>query len=303
MLDEVPIEDFTGHVRNKNLWEKKEIKVILGSENLLCPNDLLKIGRLGVVNRKKEIERIVKESTVSKKGELETILKKYSNCYSRSKNDCGKVQSKYEHKIQGGIPPPQRQYKINSKAEKEISETIQELTEQGIIRKLGRNEAAVTNAPIQAVAKPQGGWRLVTNYKALNKVTVPDTRYLINCGEASAEIGKEKNWLSKIDLANGFWSIPLAEESQGKTAFTYQGDQYVYTRLPQGYKNSPNVFQSMMVETLSGLPVTVYIDDILIATETEAEHLNLLEETLDRITKAGLKPSLKKMEIGKQEVD
>lgn len=101
------------------------------------------------------------------------------------------------------------------------------------------------NALIQAIGKPSGGWRLVTNYKALNKVTVPDTRYLINCGEVSAYIGKEKNVLSKIDLSDSFWSIQLAEESQGKTAFTYQGDQYVYTRLPQGYNNSPNVFQSM----------------------------------------------------------
>lgn len=93
--------------------------------------------------------------------------------YSRSINDCGKVQSKFEHVIKGGIPPPQRQYKINSKAEKEISETIKELAEQGIIIKL--NESAIMNAPVQAIAKPSGGWRLVTNYKTLNKVTVPDT--------------------------------------------------------------------------------------------------------------------------------
>lgn len=47
----------------------------------------------------------------------------------------------------------------------------------------------------------------------------------------------------------------------------------------------------------------MYIDDILISTETEEEHMKLLEETLDRITAAGLKPSLKKMELGKHEVD
>lgn len=56
----VSVKDFNGHVSNKNVWKKNEIKVVLGSENLLCPNDLLKIGRLGIVDREKEIERIVK---------------------------------------------------------------------------------------------------------------------------------------------------------------------------------------------------------------------------------------------------
>lgn len=234
----IVVADFDGHEREKAVWGKGKIDVIIGTENLLSPDDLVKIGRLGVVDQNKEIERIVREAQMSDKGELEKLLRKYMHAYAKFKNDCGRVQSKYEHVIQGGIPPPQRQYKINSAAEKEIGMTIKELAEQGVIRKLGKNETAVTNAPIQAVSKPDGSWRLVTNYKALNKVTVPDTRYLINCSEASGEVGREKNWLSKIDLANGFWSVPLAEESKGKTAFTYNGDQYIYNNLPQGLDES-----------------------------------------------------------------
>lgn len=49
----------------------------------------------------------------------------------------------------------------------------------------------------------------------------------------------------------------------------------------------------MMIETLAGLTVTVYIDDILIATETEEEHLKLLDETLDRIAKSRFETQLK----------
>lgn len=56
------------------------------------------------------------------------------------------------------------------------------------------------------MTKPNGGWRLVINYKALN-VTVPDTIYLINCGEAIGNLGKDKLWLSKSDLVKWFWSI------------------------------------------------------------------------------------------------
>lgn len=107
-----------------------------------------------MVDQNKEIKRIVSESEMSKKGELEKLLRQYSENYAKSKNDCGKVQSKYEHVIQGGIPPPQRQYKINSKAEKVIDETIKELTEQKIVRKLCRNDSAPTKFASTASGKP-----------------------------------------------------------------------------------------------------------------------------------------------------
>ncbi len=145
------MEDYEGNTKNKNVWRKNEIKVIIGNENLLCPRDLVKIGRIGIVDKDKEINRLVELSEVSNKKELERILRRYSDCYAQSKNDCGKVDKKYEHVIEGGIPPPQRQYRINSAAEAEIGETIKELTDQGVIRRLGKNEQALTNAPIQAV--------------------------------------------------------------------------------------------------------------------------------------------------------
>ncbi len=280
LLNTATVEDYEGNTKSKNVWRKNEIKVILGNENLLCPSDLVKIGRIGIVDKDKEINRLVEESELSNKKELERILRRHSDCYAQSKNDCGRVDKKYEHVIKGGIPPPQRQYRINSAAEAEIGETIKELTDQGVIRRLGKNEQALTNAPIQAVPKPDGTWRLVTNFKALNKVTVPDTRYLINCSETSGDIGRDKEWLSKLDLANGCWSIPLALDSQKKTAFTYKGEQFIHKVLPQGFKNSGNHFQAVILDILSGIPVTVYIDDILISSSTEEEHLKVLDLTL-----------------------
>ncbi len=80
---------------------KTKIKVIFGNENLLCPSDLVKIGKIGIVDKDKEINRLVEESEVSNKKELARILRKYSDCYAQSKNDCGKVDTKYEHVIEG----------------------------------------------------------------------------------------------------------------------------------------------------------------------------------------------------------
>lgn len=58
----------------------------------------------------------------------------------------------------------------------------------------------------QAIAKPDGNWRLVTNYKALNKLIVPDTRYLKNT-ESTLTSPDQGLFLSEIYLASGFWSV------------------------------------------------------------------------------------------------
>lgn len=97
----------------------------------------------------------------------------------------------------------------------EIGETIKELERLGVIKEINN---AVTNSP---VPKADFSWKLVSNFKALNKVSVLDTRYLINARHVTNGLPKG-SILSKIDLANGFWSVPLTEGSMAKTAFTFQ---------------------------------------------------------------------------------
>ena len=63
-----------------------------------------------------------------------------------------------------------------------------------------------------------------------------------------------------------------------------------YTRLPYGISSAPGIFQKVMEQLLQGIPhVAMYIDDILIHSETEAEHLKSLEEVFKRLAKAKLK--------------
>ncbi len=85
LLDMVTVEDYIGNTKNKKVWKKNRIKVIIGNENLLCPSDLVKIGKIGIVDKDKEINRLVEESEVSNKKELERILQRYSDCYAQSK--------------------------------------------------------------------------------------------------------------------------------------------------------------------------------------------------------------------------
>uniref|UniRef100_A0A3B5B8S8 ribonuclease H n=1 Tax=Stegastes partitus TaxID=144197 RepID=A0A3B5B8S8_9TELE len=213
---------------------------------------------------------------------------------ARIKNDCGNLGEKYTHTIIGGVHPAVRQYPLNPGAVEEMDLIVRELSALGIIRE---ELNPITNSPIQAVKKPEsagGGWRLVINFKALNRRTVANKASLIN-PQGTLKTLQVKKYKSCIDLANGFFSLRLARVSQGKTAFTHKERAYVWNRLPQGYKNSPNVFQSAVMDILEGLGVTVYIDDVFIADDTEEEHLKKLQQVVKRLTAAGLKLNLKKL--------
>uniref|UniRef100_A0A3Q1FW71 ribonuclease H n=1 Tax=Acanthochromis polyacanthus TaxID=80966 RepID=A0A3Q1FW71_9TELE len=212
---------------------------------------------------------------------------------ARFKNDCGDLGEKYTHTIVGGVHPAVRQYPLNPGAVEEMDMIVTELSALGIIRE---EKNPITNSPIQAVKKPEsagGGWRPVINFKALNRRTVANKASLIH-PQGTLKTLQVKRYKSCIDLANGFFSLRLARASQGKTAFTHKGRAYVWTRLPQGFKNSPNVFQSAVMDVLDGLGATVYIDDVFISDATEEEHLDRLQKVLERLTAAGLKLNLKK---------
>ena len=231
---------------------------IIGSQNLLSLKDLEgnkslaermeelrieppKLDWLKEVNVEETREQRVQESDLSEKGKdkLRQILKQA--LASKFKNDCGRLGPEHTHVIVGGVHPPVRQYPLNPKAVEEMDQIVQELLVQGVIRS---ELNPVTNSPIQGVQKSEisgGGWRAVINFKALNKRTVANKASLIN-PQGTLKNLQVKKYKTCMDLANGFWSLPLAAVSQPKTAFTHKGKSYAWTRLPQGYKNSPNVF-------------------------------------------------------------
>uniref|UniRef100_A0A673BIY0 ribonuclease H n=1 Tax=Sphaeramia orbicularis TaxID=375764 RepID=A0A673BIY0_9TELE len=250
------------------------------------------------VNIPEVTEQKVAESDFSETGKarLRDIID--SAKVARFKNYCGDLGEKYVHVIEGGVHPPVRQYPLNPEALKEMDLIVKELSFLGVIRE---EPNPITNSPIQAVKKPEsagGGWRPVINFKALNRRTVANRASLIN-PQGTLKTLKLKPFKSCIDLANGFFSLRLAKASQVKTAFTHKGRAYVWTRLPQGFKNSPNVFQSAVMDILEGLDATVYIDDVFIADDTEEEHLERLQRVVEKLQAAGLKLNLKKFGLGR----
>ncbi|RMC03493.1 hypothetical protein DUI87_20692 [Hirundo rustica rustica] len=81
-------------------------------------------------------------------------------------------------------------------------------------------------------------------------------------------------WYATIDIANAFFSIPLAAECRPQFAFTWRGVQYTWNRLPQGWKHSPTICHGLIQAALEKgeAPEHLqYIDDIIVWGNTAME--------------------------------
>ena len=80
--------------------------------------------------------------------------------------------------------------------------------------------------------------------------------------------------VSKIDLAKGFYRIPVAEADVEKKAFISPFGKFAFNRMPFGLRNAPAVFQHTMEEVLGHISnCAPYIDDLIVVSTTWEEHL------------------------------
>ena len=148
------------------------------------------------------------------------------------------------------------------------------------------------------ILKPNGNIRITINFKLLNQLVQPD-RYSLPRIEEIIHGLKGQRFFSKIDLKDGFFHVPLKQSDRHKTAFRVKNKLYEWNVMPQGYVNSPAIFQRFMDKVLCGLIgkcCFVYVDDILIFGKNEQEHDLGYKEVLERLVNAGLTANENKME-------
>jgi hypothetical protein len=136
--------------------------------------------------------------------------------------------------------------------------------------------------------KPKYGF--CVNFRALNAVTQLDTYPLPLIEQASLALHGSK-YFSTIDLSSGVWQVKIAEEDKMKTAFLTPSGHYHFQRLPYGLSNSPASFQRLMdmeLRNLTGELCYVFIDNVLVFTDTIEKHARRLEKVLQHFEKADL---------------
>ena len=193
------------------------------------------------------------------------FLKKNIHLFASNPSKPG-ITSYVKHTIDTGMEAPIRnKVRRLTHSEQEVEKThIKQMLQNGIIRKSKSPWAS----PIVMVTKPDGSIRFCVDYRALNKITKPD-RYPLPRIDETIDKLKDMKYLSTLDLASGFWQVPMDEKDREKTAFISTIGLYEFNVMPFGLSNSPATFQRMMDEVCDELDWRVgsdYIDDIIIGS-------------------------------------
>lgn len=167
----------------------------------------------------------------------------------------------------------------------EVREELLKLEKMGIV------EQAISEFcnPLRIVEKKDGGIRICLDARYLNDQIESENNGPPEIKGILQKYGG-KTILSTTDLTPGFLQIPLKKESRKYTAFTFEGKAYQFCRIPFGIKTASNGFVRALNKVLKGECeefCTIYIDDMLITSETFLEHLFHLEKIFSRIKQAG----------------
>ena len=149
-------------------------------------------------------------------------------------------------------------------------------------------------SPCLLVPKEDGQLRLCIDYRRVNSVTVPDAYPLPRIDDLIDTVGQSK-FISKLDLQKGYHQIPLTENAQLISAFITPFGLYAYKVMPFGMRNSPATFQRTMNYLFHDIEgVQVYLDDIIISTDTWSQHVDRLASVLQKLQGAHLTIKLSK---------
>lgn len=204
-----------------------------------------------------------------------------------------------KHKIdtQGHAPIKQRYYMVSPKIREAIHTEINKMLREDVIEP----SDSEWSSPIVMIKKPNNTYRFCLDFRKVNSVSKKDA-YPLPYMTAILDKLRTAQYISKIDLSQAYFQIPLDEDSKHITAFTVPGmGLFQFKRMPYGLTGAPATFQRLL-DRLIGPECEpyafAYLDDIIIVTQTFDEHLQRLEQILKRITDAGLTINPEKCEFG-----
>jgi len=193
---------------------------------------------------------------------------------------------------------PLRTY--SPKEQEELDRQIEDMLAKHIITRT----RSPWSAPVLLVKKKDNTYRVVVDYTRLNAKT-EDDQYPLPVPRMAFQVLNKAYFYSSLDLASGYWQIEVAKKDVPKTAFNTRKGTFAYLRMPMGLKGAPSAFQRFMTDIFSDLMyrgVIVFIDDILVYSETWEDHLKLVDEVLRRLSQHNLQAKIGKCHFGASQV-
>ena len=269
-------------------------------------DDFLKFPADAPVHRKVLLE----DKNISPKTQeaFNELCKKYDNIISKNSGDIGKTML-VEMEIDTENHPPiaSKPYTLPLKHYEWVKKEIETLEKAGIIeRSISPWASPVVIVPKKSAPGKPPRRRMCVDYRRINKLQPEVTKAdsgkgcisLIPLPKIDKLYAKLKgyNVFSSLDLRSGYYHIRLTDSAKPKSTLVLSSlGKYQFNRVPFRLAQAPAYFQKLINDVLKGCNFTMgYLDDIIIYSRSEKEHLEHLEEIFIRLKAAGLKLKLEK---------
>ncbi|XP_068250364.1 uncharacterized protein [Palaemon carinicauda] len=205
----------------------------------------------------------------------------------------------HDIKLQPGAAPiKQAFYRTSQKKLGIMKEEVNYLVKEG----LAEPSASPWASPCLLVGKKNGKFRLCTDYRKINNLTIKDSYPLPRIQDIIDQVSNS-TYLTQIDLLKGYYQIKLTETAKEISSFITPFGLFSYNVMPFGLANAPATFQRVMSLILQDLEkVFVYLDDIIIASDTWINHIQKIKEVFSRLKQHGLTINLAKSNFCKGQV-
>ncbi|GJU57777.1 putative reverse transcriptase domain-containing protein [Tanacetum coccineum] len=181
--------------------------------------------------------------------------------------------------IPRATPVAKSPYRLAPSELEELSGQLKELQDKGFIRP----SSSPCRAPVLFVKKKDGSFRMCIDYRELKKLTVKN-RYPLPIIDDLFDQLQGSQFFSKIDLRSGYHQLRVHEDDIPKTMFRTRYGHFEFTVMPFGLTNAPTIFIDLInrvCRTYLDKFVIVFIDDILIYSKTQEEHVEHLRHVIN----------------------
>ncbi|GJT56529.1 putative reverse transcriptase domain-containing protein [Tanacetum coccineum] len=200
----------------------------------------------------------------------------------------------------GATPVAKSPYHLAPSELEELSGQLKELQDKGFIRP----SSSPWGALVLFVKKKDGSFSMCIDYRELNKLTVKNRYPLPRIDDLFDQL-QGSQFFSKIDLRSGYHQLRVHEDDIPKTAIRTRYGHFEFTIMPFGLTNAPTVFMDLINRVCRPYLdkfVIVLIDDILIYSKTQEEHVEHLRLVLGLLKKEKLYAKFSKCEFWLREV-
>ena len=256
-----------------------------------------------------------KDITTDIRQKFKELCEQYGEAFSKNNEDISRTKL-VKMDIDTGDSPPvsSRPYTLPLKHYEWVQREIESLEHAGVITKsMSKWASPIVIVPKKSAPGKPPKRRLCVDFRKVNELQ----QEVITAGKTKGQISihplpkidemyaklKGAKVFSTIDLRSGYHHITLGKSSRAKTAFVTPFGKYEFLMVPFGLAQAPAYFPLLMNKVLNRLKfVMMYLDDIIIFSENELQHLEHLETVFSHLREAELKMKRSKCDFFKREI-